>query len=407
VSKRVYYGWYIVGASLLAGCLLFGIRLTYGVFFKSLEGEFLLGRAATSGVYSVYMIVAAVTGIVAGMAVDRWGPRRTLVVMALITGLSLVLVAQTEAFWQLYVTYGFLMAVGSGGAYAVLLSATSRWFVRNRGLALSLAGSGAAVGAIVMAPFAAYLIEQVGWRMSYLIMGIVAMLGVSGLSFVFKKEPESLGPEADVVTTPRLQTVSRDAGSAMGRTLGEALHMRNFWLISSIWLFFSLSSMMLLTHAVPYMTDMRMSTTLAAGAISFAGVAHIISRLGTGFLTDRFGRKLPGVIAGLVQATALVGFVLARDPVMFYVSAGIWGLAWGAVSIACTALIVDSFGTRNIGLIMGTLDVAFAAGSALGPWIGGLIFDYSGSYFVAFTMAAMAGILEALLMGFTSVKNGR
>jgi len=92
---------------------------------------------------------------------------------------------------------------------------------------------------------------------------------------------------------------------------------------------------------------------------------------------------------------------------MFYVSAGIWGLAWGAVSIACTALIVDSFGTRNIGLIMGTLDVAFAAGSALGPWLGGIIFDYSGSYSVAFIMAALAGVLEAVLMGVTSVKYER
>ncbi|MFH1087125.1 MAG: MFS transporter, partial [Chloroflexota bacterium] len=151
-----------------------------------MESEFQLGRAATSGVYSAYMAVSALVGIAAGMAVDRWGPRRTLVVMALVTGLSLALVARMDAFWQLYITYGFLMALGSGGAYTVLLSATSRWFVRHRGLALSMAGSGAAVGAIVMAPVAAYLIGNLGWRMSYLAMGVVAMVGVSGLSFVFK-----------------------------------------------------------------------------------------------------------------------------------------------------------------------------------------------------------------------------
>ena len=152
------------------------MRFSFGVFFKSIEAEFDWSRAATSGVFSAYMVVSSVVVIAAGWAVDRYGPRIIILLMGLFTGLSLLLTSQISSPWQLFITYSLLLSIGTGAMHVVLTSTASRWFEKKRGFALGIASSGAGLGMVIMSPFAAYLISGFGWRMAYIVMGLIAWL---------------------------------------------------------------------------------------------------------------------------------------------------------------------------------------------------------------------------------------
>jgi len=394
----------IVCSSLLIGCTLLGIRFSFGVFFKSLEAEFELSRAATSSVFSAYMIFAAIFTIASGWALDRWGPRLIVLLMGLITGFSLVVVSQTGTLWQLFLSYSLLLAIGTGGTYIVLMSATSRWFDKKRGLALGIAGSGGPLGTIVIAPVSAYLISNLGWRMSYLVMGLVAWFVVVSLSMLLRRDPREIGllPDGVKPSSDRTDVTNRHQNAHLsGFSLAQAFRTKNFWLLSAIWLFLALTMTLILTHLVPYITDMGISTERAATVLSMAGGFNILSRPLTGWITDKVGRKVLGITWALIQAGTLLWLIWVGELWMFYLFAIVYGLSWGGLGIVSTALIVDNFGVRNIGVIMGGLDIAFAIGAAIGPALGGFVYDTTGSYSVAFAIGAIAVLIEALLIGLT------
>jgi len=110
---RLFYGWVVVASCLVIASALFGIRYSFGVFFKSFETEFGWTRASTSALFSLYMILCIVVAILGGWASDKYGPKRVVLAMGAITGLSLLLTGQAESIWQLYFTYSFLLALGT------------------------------------------------------------------------------------------------------------------------------------------------------------------------------------------------------------------------------------------------------------------------------------------------------
>ena len=158
IKDKLFYGWMVVIASFIISIIVFGIRLSFGVFFKSLASEFGLTRAETSGVYSAYMLLCCVFAIVSGWGADKFSPKILISLMGLFTGLSLILTSQAKSLWQLFVVYSFLLAIGTGGVYVVSMSIIIRWFDKKRGLAIGLTTSGVGLGTVIMAPFATYLI---------------------------------------------------------------------------------------------------------------------------------------------------------------------------------------------------------------------------------------------------------
>lgn len=404
IKDRIFYGWVIVAASLVAATTLMGIRLSFGVFFKSLESEFELTRAATSSVFSVYMVLSAVFAILSGWALDRYGPRLVFFLMGLLTGLSLLLTSQTDSLWQLFLSYSLLLAIGTAGVYTVVISAVSKWFDKKRGLALGIAGSGGSLGAIVMAPFAAYLISSFDWRIAYLVIGIIAWLVVISLSMLLRNDPSEIGALPDGVKSDVARTQGRDrdeSSQLTGFSLLQAFRTRNFWLIWAILLSSALSLYLVLTHVVPYAIDMGISTTEAATILSIMGGSSILSRVLTGRVSDIIGRKVPGIICALLRAGALVWLIWAHDLWMLYLFAIVFGFSWGGLGVAAGTLAADIFGVRNLGVILGTQDMGFVIGAAIGSAMGGVIFDVTNSYTMAFAIGAVAMLIVAILVALT------
>lgn len=394
-KERFYYGWVIVALCLLLITNTYGIRFSFGVFFKSLEHEFDLTRALTSGIFSVYMLLGSLSAFIGGWMADRYGPRIVCLIMGAFTFLGLALSSQVTALWHLFLSYSLLAAIGTGPTYVVATSTATRWFKERRGLALAIVTCGVGLGSILMAPVAAYLIENYEWRFSFLIIGLIALVIMIPCASFFKKAPS----EVMVLSEDKNQeTVDPNSlerpKEATGFSLSQAFRARNFWLITSIWFCYSFCLFTVMTHIVPYATDSGIAPLQAASILSVLGFASIPSRILMGIASDRFGRKLAGLVAAVLMVAAMVLLIQASSLWMLYVFAAIFGAAYGGLSPSTTAIVGDTFGVRHIGAIMGTLEIGWVLGAALGPALAGYVFDTTGKYFLAFVF----GILVALII---------
>ncbi len=405
IQNRLFYGWVVLATCFVLCLVIYGVRNSFGVFFTSIESDFELSRTATSGVFSIYMVLYSFVAILGGWALDRYGPRVITFLMGLFIGLSLVLTGQARLPWQLFITYSLLFAIGTGAAYAVLMSTVSRWFDRKRGLALGIAGSGIGVGIVVMAPLSAYLITKFDWRMAFVLLGLLAWLIVCSLSLLMRKDPSDIGALPDGMKTDSVDKMVHDnidGGSPpLSFSIGQALRTRSFWCLGISWVLWSACMHLVFTHVVPYATDSGISTAEAARILGLIGLISIPARLIVGTVSDRIGRKVSAVICALLQAVAVVWLMWAYEPWAFYVFATVYGLGYGGFDPPTVALVGDTFGVRSIGMLMGVLGFGWAIGAAIGPALGGFIYDVNGSYLLAFLIGAIFMLVSAVLVSLT------
>jgi len=388
----------VVIVFLVVGITLYGIAFSFGVFFKSIESTFSLTRAETSAVSSVNMLLVGVFGFLGGWALDRYGPKIVVLLMGLFAGLSLLLTSQATSSWQLFITYSLLLAMGIGGLYVVPAATVSRWFDKKRGLVLGIAGSGVGLGVVVMAPLATYLITNFDWRMAYIVIGLITWFMVIPLSRLLKKDPREIGALPDGLNSPTLGVEHQEDGiQPLDSSLLQTLSTRNFWLFVFTWLFFAFSLLLILTHLVPHATDIGISAGKAATVLSLMGGAAIAGRVLMGIASDRIGRKLTVIVCALLQAGAMLWLIWSQDLWMLYMFALVYGFAYSGFDSSIGALIGDTFGLGKIGAIFGMLEFGFAVGAAIGPVVGGFIFDVSNSYSLAFLIGAVAMVITALL----------
>jgi len=345
------------------------------------------------------MVLAGLYSFFAGWALDRYGPRIVVLLMGIFTGLSLVLTSQTNALWQLFITYSLLLAMGTGPLYVVPMSAVSRWFDKKRGMALGLSSLGIGLGMVVMAPFATYLITNFDWHTAYLIIGLIAWSVALPLSLLLKKDPREVGALPDGVKAYTEAAKSEgDSIQPIDSSLSQLFRTRNFWLFVFIWFLFAACLFLIFTHLVPHITDIGFSAGQAAVVLSLIGVASIPGRLLMGIVSDRLGRKLAPIICTLLQSGAIVWLVWAQDLWSLYLFALVFGFFYSGFGTSGAALISDTFGLNKIGVIFGLLEISFGIGAAIGPAFGGIIFDVRHSYSLAFLIGAVAMLVVTLLI---------
>jgi len=394
----------VVIACLLINTIIQGTRYSFGVFFKSLESDFELTRTVTSGVFSVYMVIYSAIALLGGWALDRYGPRIIVFLMGVFVSLSLMLTSQTSSSWQLYITYSLLLAIGTGASYTVLMATASRWFEQKRGLALGITSAGVGLGTVIIAPFAAYLINGPGWRWAYIIIGLIAGVTTVLLSLLLRKDPGEMGllPDGVKPDFSRTMVPKENTGTPMESfSLRQASGTGVFWLILTALLLFSLCLHLVMTHLVPHATDVGISDVRAALLLSIIGVSGILGRLVVGWVSDGIGRKVSVVVCALLQFGVVMWLVWAQDLWALYLFAAVYGFAYGGFDTATFALASDIFGQNSLGIIMGALAIGWGIGAAIGPAVGGFIFDVGGSYTVAFLIGALAMVAATILIAFT------
>jgi MFS family permease len=296
--------------------------------------------------------------------------------------------------------------MGTGATYVLITATISRWFDKKRGFALGIASSGTGLGMIAIPPTASFLISTFDWRTAYTIIGLVASLMIVLLSRLLRNNPNEKGATlaGPILSKWEEHKLSSDLKRGPVQTptfsILRLLKTRIFWLFELLWLFVATCQYFTLTHIVPHAVDIGISTGKSATILSLIGGSSIAGRVIMGKASDILGRKAGSILCSLLMGGAMLWLVWVQDLWMLYVFALIYGFGFGGVSTTVSLLIADVFGLQRIGVVLGLLDVGWGIGGALGPATGGIIFDVTNSYSLAFVLFTVVIVMVALLIIF-------
>ena len=401
-----YYGWLIVALAFITMGIGVNARTAFSLLFPPILGEFGWDRGVTAGAFSFGFVVSAVFTPLLGRLVDRRGPRIMVELGVLLIGLGLVLATLVRQPWHLYVTLGILVGGGSVclgySGHALFLP---NWFVRRRGLAISIAFSGVGVGSIVLLPWMQTIIARAGWRQACIALAVVVVVVLAPLNILLKRRPEDLGllPDGDTASRDARpgahpSNVVDTAWAAIDWTLGRALGTARFWWIAIAYFLGLYCWYAVQVHQTKYLIEIGFSPTLAAWALGLVSLAGIPGQVVLGHVSDRVGREFVWTIGclGFTLCFALL-LVMQQSPTPLLLYAMV--LAQGALGYGVTsvfgAIPAEIFQGRHYGTIFGTVSLCSVVGGAVGPWLTGALHDVTGSYVIAFWIAIVCSVVSA------------
>jgi len=385
----VFYGWVIVAAGCLILALQWGCQYTYGVFFTELCSELGWTRAMVSGAYSLLFLWHGVIYFVAGSLNDRYGPRLTLAISAVIMSIGYALMSIVNAPWQLYIFYGIILGTGLGFGYLSVASTVSHWFVKGRGVALGFTVAGGGVGTLALAPFAQFLITKFDWRTSYLILAALLAVIVLPVSRLMRLEPSEKGLLPYGIEAIEAQNRHGGLLSTTAFTARQAAKTEAFWLLFALYAFLDFSVQMVMIHLDAYAKDVGIAPMLAATILGVVGGGSIFGKIAVGGISDKIGRKRSFFICFLLMAMMMLWLTETRQAWQFYLFSALFGFSYGGCIPLFPAASADWFGTKFHGTIFGFISLSCGIGGSIGPLLAGYIFDTRGSYELAIIIAAV------------------
>lgn len=352
----------------------------YGVFLPVFAEAFAWSRGAISTALSVNLLVGGLAGFAIGAMADRHGPRVMLFSTLALAAVAFALVSTVDTLWELYLFVGVLGGVGMSSFYLLSTTTVTRWFGARRGLALALVLVGFNLGYITAGPLAAWLIEQLGWRIAYATLGIgcglITMLAALTVRL----------PRADEVEGPA--DARRAASSSEPSvTLAAALADPRQWTLNVAWLLLGGLALMVSVHIVPFAHDQGISLAGASLALTAYGIGAVSGRIGSGVVSDRLGTFATVRAGYLLQLVALLLLLRLSSHAALLGSLVLLGMGFAAADTMLAKAVPEVFGMRALGAILGVLNLGWRLGAALGPAAAGFLYDLTGSYAVPFGAA--------------------
>jgi len=382
-----------LGVTVVTLALAYGVWYAYSVFLVALLREFGWSRSVLAGAFSIFTLVSGGAGPVLGALADRFGPRRLILIGGVLLAGSLWADSLVTRAWHLYLSFGLLTAVGvaTAGWTPAVVMVQRQWKARL-GLALGIAGSGVGLGIFLVVPLCQALIDGFGWRWAFRVLAALCALWILPATYLAIR---------DTPPAPREHAPRGEAGRAPGgeHSLALALANPSFRLIGLAVFLGSICSQTLHVHQAAFLVDHGLPAMTAASVISVVGASSILGKTGGGWISDHLSRELVyalGMIGMIVGVGVLWMVALAPSAWLALGYAVLFGLGYSVTAFIVPAMMSDRFRGPHFGSIFGATQVASALGSALGAWLAGRIFDATGSYAIAFSVAAVAAGVAAL-----------
>jgi MFS family permease len=397
-ARRLHPAWVVLGALTLCMLAASGIRSAFGVYIKPMEGEFGWSRGALSGAAAISLLLLGAAGPFWGRFADRWGPRRAIGIALVLLGVGTIGSGFVQRLWHIYLTTG-LMALGAGGvALTTGSTVIARWFEARRGLAIGIAGGAMSAGQLVVIPLAAGLTVALGWRTSFLWLGIALFLLVLPLGIaLLRDDPGQRGVSAYGATGGVQSALQASAAQKAGRVgFAEAARVPQFWLLMATFFVCGYTSNgMVLTHFMPHALEHNFTELQASAALGVMGAMNVLGTIGSGWICDRFGRRGPLATYYFVRGLSLLFLLYVWNVPSLHVWAAVFGLNYISTVPPTTTLTANIFGRYSVGELLGWIFFAHQVGSALGAALAGWIFEWTGGYGPAFVSAAIVAIVGA------------
>ena len=396
-SVETPYGWVIVFASLALHSISLGAPTILFVALKPIAADLDTVRAVPSMAYSLLMIGTGIGGIVMGRWMDRRGVMQPVLFGSVMICLGALLASYAEGRWSLFIATGLLMGLlGKAAMIAPLVANVTRWFDRRRGLAVAIITSGQGLAGALWPAVIQYFNDLVGWRGTFLYFGVFAAVTMVPASLLLRPRPPiSASDESD--GGPR---------SDERRVLDLPPHVAQIMLWVAVISCCSAMSVPIV-HLVSHVTDQGYTLEQGARALSVLFVAAFLSRLGFGMLADRIGPVRTLLIGSASMAAMLLVFAFTTSYSGLVTAALLFGLGFSGIMPCYPLIIRILFPVRQAGGRIAAQYMFSAVGMALGGWLGGVIFDLTGSYSPAFLVAFAFNAVNFVVMSVVHVRQTR
>jgi MFS family permease len=404
MRPKFFYGYVILALCFANMVVMRGVNGAFGVYYIALLEEFAWSRSDGASIAAINFVVYALASPAVGFAFDRLGPRLLMPLGAALVGIGLVLSSFANSLLGLYFSYGIVTALGQGALSFVGHNALiSFWFVRRRATAIGIASMGQGLGALIMVPLTQVLIDAVGWRWTYVVTGGVMLIILVPANALFQRRaPEDVGQFPDGDDAPTTHSPDRHSTKRTGQrdwTLGEAARSFPFWCITIGHLALGTALFLINTHLIAHFVAVGYEKLAASFYFGLIGFIRIGATIVWGSISDRLGRSEAYGVATLVTALGVGCMIVMTEDAplwLVYLAIALYGIGHSAGNPTYGAVIGDIFSGHKIGLIFGFLEISFGLGSAFGSWIGGYLFDTTGSYAWSFAVCLVCFIISGL-----------
>lgn len=413
-QPKIFYGWYVLAASFAILFLNAGVRFFIGVMVKPLIEDFGWSRSAVSAAVFLNMAVYAVAVVVTGRLYDRKGPKWVILISTALFAAGYVLMSVMTSLWQFMLLYGVVIGASFGATTVPLYGAiVSKWFLQRRGLAISVAMGGNCLGQFFLVPVFTDMMLDLGWRPTSLWMG-VAVLALNTLLtlLVLRGDPDDLGKapygSADPETTgSRDPVVTSVCSPERDLSLRQAMRTSSLWLFAVAMFVCGGGDFLLTTHLVPMVTDYGMPAAEGARMLAWFGLLSLGGILVAGPVSDRVGNRTPMAITFGIRVALFLMIVFFKGATALWIFALSFGFTLLVTAPLTTTLAGRLYGFTHVGTIGGFITTVHHVGGGLWAYLGGLVYDSTGGYELAFIISAvLSGVAVACTIAIREERAG-
>ena len=373
------YGWVMVGLGAFITCIAIGAMFSLAVFLQPITATTGWSHAAVSSAMTINFLAMGAAGFGWGALSDRIGPRSVVLAGAVLLGLGLFLASRAQTPLQFQLAFGLLVGIAVGSFFSPMIAAVMGWISEHRGLAVSLVSVGVGVAPMTMSPFAAWLVTQMDWRAAQVVLAVLVWATLVPAALFVRRPPAAQASEPGA------------AGEAPMR-LRDAFVSLPFAVLALTFFACCAAHAGPIFHTITYAMTCGLAPLAAVTIYSVEGFAGLGGRLALGVLADRLGVKRVLIAGLLIQAVAAGLFAFASRLGEFYAVAAAFGFAYGGVMPLYAVLAREYFGQRILGAVFGAAAMVSSLGMALGPALGGWIFDTFGRYTWMYLGSAAIGL---------------
>ena len=380
---KVHYGWVMVAIGALMGCVAVGAMMSLAVFLQPITQATGWSRASVSSAATLSFLIMGAAGFAWGALSDRYGTRPVVLAGSVLLGLGLFLASRAASPLEFALAYGVLVGLASGSFFVPMMAAVSGWLPERRSLAVSLVSAGMGIAPMTISPLAAWLLTSYDWRVAQLAIGLGVWLLLIPAALFIRPAPRS----------------QEEARQIQGAPMGarEALRSTPFLVLAATFFACCATHAGPILHTISYALVCGIPTIAAVTIYSVEGFGGLVGRVAFGLAGDRFGARRVLMTGLVVQAFAAGSFVFARQLNEFYAVAAVFGFAYGGVMPLYAVLARDYFGQHIMGTVLGAAAMVSSLGMAIGPWIGGWIYDTFGTYAPLYVYSFVIGLGAAAI----------
>ncbi len=376
-------GWILLGASLILALSL-GIRHGFGLFLAPMSSDFGWGREVFAFAIALQNLIWGLAQPFTGAVADRFGARRVIVLGGLLYAAGLALMALSDTPWSLSLSAGVLIGIGlSGTSFSVLLGVVGRALPpEQRSLGMGIAAAAGSFGQFIMLPGSLGLISLLGWSAALLALGLLVAL-IAPLALLVRDRP---------------QPVSSGSEQSLGQALREAAGHSGFWLLALGFFVCGFQVVFIGVHLPSYLVDQGLPAGVGTTVLALVGLFNVFGTYAAGWLGGRLSK--PRLLTALYLARTVVIVLFISLPLSSW-SAYAFGIAMGLLWLSTVPLtngtVATLFGVRNLSMLGGIVFLFHQIGSFLGGWLGGYLYDHTGSYDLVWQLSILFGLMAAAL----------